>query len=118
MCRCHTPRRLRISCCRRWPTSSTPFAPWPPTRVTDTGKWEYLGVGCFSTFVGFAGGGMIAVLIAKIVGSLGRCKADAETGAPCNWLTYAFFGALLGAVIVPAVSVWIFRRGRLRARDI
>jgi hypothetical protein len=90
----------------------------PPNRVggqTDTAKWEYLGVGCFSTFVGFAGGGMIAVLIAKITGAVSRCKADAETGAPCNWFTYAVFGAIVGALVVPAASLWLFRRGRARA---
>lgn len=85
---------------------------------TNTSRWEYLGIGCFSTFVGFAGGGMIAVLIAKIVGALSRCASDAETGAPCNWFTYAVFGAIIGAVVVPVVSVWFFRRGRGRASNI
>jgi hypothetical protein len=83
---------------------------------TNTTRWEYLGVGCFSTFVGFAGGGMIAVLVAKAAGALVRCPTEAETGAPCNWLTYAVFGALIGAVVVPSVSIWFFRRGRIRAR--
>jgi hypothetical protein len=84
--------------------------------VASTAKWEYLGVGCFSTFAGFAGGGMIAVLIAKIVGAATRCATEAETGAPCNWFTYAVFGALIGLVLVPAVSIWFFRRGREKAR--
>jgi hypothetical protein len=83
---------------------------------TNAGKWEYLGVGCFSTLVGFAGGGMISVLIGKIVGAATRCTPDAETGAPCNWFTYAVFGAIIGAVLVPTVSIWFFRRGRRRAR--
>lgn len=61
---------------------------------------------------------MIAVLIAKIVGALSRCASDAETGAPCNWFTYAVFGAIIGAVVVPVVSVWFFRRGRGRASNI
>jgi hypothetical protein len=81
----------------------------------DTGRWEYLGVGCFSTFAGFAGGAMIAVLIAKIVGALSRCATDAETGAPCNWFTFAVFGAIAGAILAPAISIWFFRRGRSRA---
>lgn len=89
-----------------------------PGGETDTGKWEYLGVGCFSLFAGFAGGGMIAVLIAKAVGALTRCPTEAETGAPCNWFTYAVFGAISGAVLVPLVSIWFFRRGRSRARTI
>jgi len=84
---------------------------------TDTTKWEYLGVGCFSAFVGFAGGGMIAVLIAKIAGALSRCAPEAETGAPCNWYSWAVWGAISGLVIVPVVSVWLFRRGRVRANS-
>ena len=88
-----------------------------PGGQTDTTKWEYLGVGCFSAFVGFAGGGMIAVLIAKIAGALTRCASDTETGAPCNWLTWAVYGAISGLVIVPVVSVWLFRRGRARANS-
>ncbi len=88
----------------------------PEGGQTNSSRWEYLGVGCFSTFAGFAGGGMIAVLLAKIIGALSRCPSEAETGAPCNWFTYAFFGAIGGAVLVPAVSIWFFRRGRIRAR--
>lgn len=86
-------------------------------RSPDTGRWEYVGVGCFSTFAGLAGGGMIAVLIAKIVGALSRCAADPETGAPCNWFTFMVFGALIGMVLVPTVSIWFFRRGRARANN-
>lgn len=82
-----------------------------------TNKFEYLGVGCFSAFVGFAGGGMIAVLVAKIVGALQRCPSEAETGAPCNWFTYMSFGMIIGLVVVPIVSIWFFRRGRRRASN-
>jgi hypothetical protein len=85
--------------------------------MADTTRWEYLGVGCFSTFAGFAGGGMIAVLVAKMVGFFGRCAPDAETGAPCNWFTFAVFGAVIGAVVVPSISIWFFRRGRVRANN-
>ena len=84
---------------------------------TDTTKWEYLGVGCFSAIVGLGGGGMIAVLIAKIAGALSRCTSDSETGAPCNWFTYAVYGALAGFVLVPVVSLALFRRGRIRANS-
>jgi hypothetical protein len=83
----------------------------------DTRRWEYVGIGCFSTFVGFAGGGMIAVLIAKIVGALTRCTSDAETGAPCSWLTFASYGALIGMVTVPIITILLFRRGRARANN-
>jgi hypothetical protein len=83
----------------------------------DTRRWEYVGIGCFSTFAGFAGGGMIAVLIAKIVGALTRCASDGETGAPCNWFTFMVAGMIIGMVIVPLISIWFFRRGRVRANN-
>ncbi len=86
-----------------------------PSPVAPTSKAEYFGVGCFSAFAGFAAGGMIAVLIAKIVGGLSRCAPDAETGAPCNWFTYMVFGMIIGTLVMPVVSLWFFRRGRARA---
>ncbi|HWH50532.1 MAG TPA: hypothetical protein VN651_03245 [Gemmatimonadaceae bacterium] len=76
---------------------------------------DYLGVGCLTTAAGFAGGGMISVLIAKIVGAASKCPSDAETGAPCNWFTYAVFGAIIGAFVLPVVSIWSLRRTRRRA---
>lgn len=94
------------------PVGDSPSPP-PP----NTTRWEYFGVGCLSTFTGLAGGGMIAVLIAKIIGALTRCPSETETGAPCNWFTYAVFGALIGMVLVPTVSIWFFRRGRDRANQ-
>ncbi|HET9424415.1 MAG TPA: hypothetical protein VFO55_03515 [Gemmatimonadaceae bacterium] len=60
---------------------------------------------------------MIAVLIAKIVGAATSCKPDAETGAPCNWFTYAMIGALLGAVLFPTTAVLLLRRSRRKHRN-
>jgi len=70
-----------------------------------------------SVVVGFAGGGMIAVLIAKAWGSATKCAADTETGAPCGWNTFWLYGAVIGAVLVPVVTIWLLRRGRKRARN-
>ncbi len=79
---------------------------------------HYLGVGCFSVIAGFAGGGMIAVLIAKIVGAFARCPTESETGAPCNWFTYAVVGAIAGAIILPTLTISLLRRGRKRAQHL
>ena len=73
-------------------------------------RWAYVGVGCFTLIAGFAAGGMIGVLIAKIVGAVRHCPTEAETGAPCNWLTYAFFGAVLGAISLVSIALWRLRR--------
>src|SRR5205814_2037631 len=71
---------------------------------TPGSRWEYVGVGCFTMVAGIAGGWMIAILVAKFVGALTRCPAEAETGAPCNWFTFAVLGALAGALTLPAIS--------------
>jgi hypothetical protein len=64
--------------------------------------------------IGLAGGGMIAVLVAKIVGAIRGCTPDAETGAPCGWFMYAVYGALTGLVVVPSVAIWRMRHGERR----
>jgi hypothetical protein len=63
-----------------------------------------VGAGCFSAVAGFFGGGMIAVLVAKIVGSVHGCK-PIEGLPACNWGQYAFVGMIAGAVILPLVSI-------------
>ena len=83
----------------------------------DDARPHYLGVGCFSAVAGFAGGGMIAVLIAKVVGLATRCPSEAETGAPCHWFTYAVFGAIAGAMILPALTIGLLRRARSRTQN-
>ena len=68
-----------------------------------------VGLGCFTTFVGLWSGGMVAVLIGKIVE--GARKSPACTGLPlCNWHIYAGVGALIGAVSLPVLVFWRMRR--------
>jgi hypothetical protein len=81
------------------------------------GIWPYLGVGCITTVSGFFGGGMIAVLVAKIVGAATSCTPAAETGAPCNWFTFAMIGAVVGMVSFPTTAVLLLRRSRLKHRN-
>ena len=90
--------------------------PEPQPDQADGPPPAYFGIGCLTAIAGFAGGGMIAVLIAKMVGALTRCTADAETGAPCNWGTYWLRGAIIGMILLPAISLWRLRRGRQRAQ--
>lgn len=78
-------------------------------------SWEYLGVGCFTALIGFAGGGMIAVLVARVIGTVRGCNLDAETGAPCAWTTFWIWGAGIGVILVPTVAITLLTRGRRRA---
>ena len=75
-----------------------------------TRTFTYLGVGCFTFFAGLASGAMIAVMLAKIVGWITKCQAG-ERGEPCNWFTFAVFGALTGAILLPTIAIWKLRRG-------
>jgi hypothetical protein len=81
------------------------------------GIWPYLGVGCLTVVSGFFGGAMIAVLIAKAVGAARSCMPNADTGAPCDWFTYAVYGACIGMVLFPATALWLMRRSRLKHRN-
>ena len=84
---------------------------------TSEGVWPYVGVGCMSAIAGLAGGGMIAVLIAKIVGAVTKCSSDGETGAPCDWSTYWTWGARIGLVLVPTIVIWRMRKVRSASRN-
>jgi hypothetical protein len=89
----------------------------PPSREASNAGPHYFGIGCFTVVAGFAGGGMIGVLIAKIAGFAQRCPAEAETGAPCNWFTFAVFGAVIGAVLLPVLAISSVRRARRRTNN-
>jgi uncharacterized membrane protein YdcZ (DUF606 family) len=71
-----------------------------------------IGVGCFTTFIGFWSGGMVAVLIGRIVEGLRRSPSC--EGLPiCDWTSYALVGGVLGAVTLPVLAL-----RRLRRRDV
>jgi hypothetical protein len=69
-----------------------------------------IGVGCFTAFLGFWSGGMIGVLVAKIIGGVQRCTPPKGLPA-CDWYYYALGGMLVGAITLP---VLVIRRMRQR----
>ena len=84
---------------------------------TADGVWPYLGVGCLTAVAGLVAGGMIAVLIAKIVGAVTGCRADPDTGAPCDWSVYWTWGARIGLILVPTIVLWRMRKVRAASRN-
>jgi hypothetical protein len=71
----------------------------------DTGRTaRNVGVGCVTTVAGFFSGAMIAVFIAKFVGSAQGCRPPEGLPA-CNWWVYAGIGAALGAVSLPFLAL-------------
>jgi hypothetical protein len=85
--------------------------PLAPETVEDRTA-RNIGVGCFTTFVGFWSGGMIAVLVGRMVEGL-RQSPSCEGLPVCNWTSYALVGAVLGAVTLPVLAL-----RRLRRRDV
>ena len=86
----------------------------PPTDQPDSTIWPYIGVGCLTAVVGFFGGGMIAMLIGKVVDTFTGCKA-AEGLPVCEWWRYWWTGGLIGFVGLPFIAVRRMRRGRKMA---
>jgi hypothetical protein len=74
----------------------------PGTSDADLARARRVGVGCFSTFVGFWSGGMIGVLVGKFVGNARRCVPIEGTPA-CDWYYFAAAGMILGAVTLPVL---------------
>ena len=84
---------------------------------TESRVWTYLGVGCLTAVIGLVAGGMIAVLVAKFVGAAQGCVPDKETGAPCDWTSYWTWGARIGVILLPSLTLWRLRRSRARIRN-
>jgi MFS family permease len=76
---------------------------------------RYVGVGCVTAVGGLFSGGMIGVLIAKVVGSFRGCNPGPELPA-CDWQVYAGIGMLIGVLTLPVLALSRLRRGDVAAR--
>jgi hypothetical protein len=79
----------------------------------DNRLWSYIGVGCFTTVIGFFGGGMIAALVAKVVGAARGCVPP-EGFPACNTWSFVLPGAFIGAVFLPTAAIRRLRMSRLQ----
>ena len=68
-----------------------------------------IGVGCVTVVAGFFSGGMVGVMLAKIVGSIRGCNPGPELPA-CDWHVYAGVGMLIGVVTLPVLALNRLRR--------
>jgi hypothetical protein len=75
-------------------------------------KARNIGIGCFTAFAGFWSGGIVAVLIGRVVEGL-RQSPSCEGLPICNWASYAFVGAAVGAITLPVLVLM-----RLTRRDV
>ena len=79
------------------PTGKTPE---PGTSDAEIARGKRVGVGCFATFIGFWSGGMIGVMVGKVVGNIRGC-APTEGLPACDWYYFAAAGMILGATTLP-----------------
>ncbi|HEY3258297.1 MAG TPA: hypothetical protein VGJ64_05535 [Gemmatimonadaceae bacterium] len=87
----------------------------PPARdAGESNAVRYGCVGCLTLVAGAFSGGMIAVLIAKVVGSVRNCAPAPDLPA-CDWHVYAAVGMLIGAVTLPVLTLMRLRRSERAA---
>ncbi len=83
----------------------------------DENRWSRrVGVGCVTSVAGFFSGGMIGVMLAKIVGSIRGCNPGPELPA-CDWHVYAGIGMLIGVVTLPVLALNRLRRADAADRE-
>ena len=90
--------------------TETPAPNGAPADDKSNRIYRNVGVGCFTMFIGFFGGAMTSVLLAKIVSQFLN-EPQCEGLPTCNWLTWAARGGVVGMIILPTISVWRLRRG-------
>ena len=69
------------------------------------------GLGCFTFVIGGFSGGMVAVLVGRIVDAL-RNAPGCEGLPVCNWYVYVGVGGLLGAFSLPVLVLKRLTRKR------
>ena len=74
-------------------------------------------VGCLTIVVGFFGGGMITLLLVRILDVLRRCSPAEGLPVCGNWAIYAGIGGAVGAVLLPTVVFIKLLRADAAARD-
>jgi hypothetical protein len=74
-------------------------------------------VGCLTIVVGFFGGGMITLLLVRILDVLRRCSPTEGLPVCGNWAIYAGIGGAVGAVLLPTVVFVKLLRADAAARD-
>ena len=74
-------------------------------------------VGCLTIVVGFFGGGMITLLLARGADILRRCSPAEGLPVCGNWAIYAGIGGAIGAVLLPTVVFIKMLRADAAARD-
>jgi hypothetical protein len=68
-----------------------------------------VGVGCLTAIAGWFSGAMVGVLVSKVVAFLTKAPSCPDIPT-CDWHVYAFAGAAIGVVTLPALTLMRLRR--------
>ena len=91
------------------PAGGGPWGAADPDRTA-----RAVGVGCVTAIAGLFSGGMIGVLVSKIVASITKAPKCPELPT-CDWYKYAAVGMLVGVVTLPVLTLMRLRRGNAAA---
>ena len=79
-----------------------------------SGCWGRAGFGCAMVLGGWFGGGILAIMVLKILSFFTRVGNCSDLPVPCQWYKFAFAGAIIGAIVLPAGAAWQARRNKRR----
>ena len=65
-----------------------------------------VAIGCFTAWLGFASGAMVAALLSKLAAFVTRAPECGEVPS-CNWYIWALVGGVIGAVTLPLMVLWV-----------
>ena len=64
-----------------------------------------VAIGCFTSWLGFVSGAMVAALLSKFTAFITRATSCPDIPS-CNWYVWAGIGGLVGAVTLPLLVLW------------
>lgn len=70
-----------------------------------------VAIGCFTAWLGFVSGAMVAALLSKFAQFLTRSPECSELPS-CNWYIWAGIGGLIGAATLPLFVLWTLGKPR------
>lgn len=71
---------------------------------------RYTAVGCVTLVAGVFSGGMIGVLVSKVVAAVTRAPSCPDLPS-CDWYVFAGIGMLAGGLTLPLLAIWRLRQG-------
>ena len=91
-------------------------SPAPLPEDGPPGVGRYAGIGCLMAIAGFFSGGMVAVFIGKVVSRATGCDPGQDLPA-CGWYWFMLIGGVVGAITLPALTLWRLRKSYIEPKN-